>query len=269
MVSDYALARLASPAEGVVHSVFRSSLNVSLPGILLHVGPISSGLSVLGIALPDEMAERFVHSVRVGGLVRLGDGALGIWCQGGVTRINLRGLEELPCKVDRLRGAEAVGLCDLLQSMGLEGRLGIPPTGEFDRVAKVLSHGIFADEGSMGCLRWLLGRGRGLTPSGDDVLVGYGIGSLMTGNAEPFLSLVRQLDLSRTTAVSAAYLGAMMDRFANYDYRLLADRLGRDDLEGAREVLDGLLRYGATSGADGLFGMRLALESALRNQVDG
>jgi hypothetical protein len=269
MVSDYALARLASPAGGVVHSVFRSSLNISLPGILLHVGPISSGLSVLGVALPDEMAERVVRSARAGGLVRLGGGVLGIWCKGGVTRIGLRDLEVLPCKVDRLRGAEAAELCDLLQSMGLEGRLGIPPTGEFDRVAKALSHGFSADEGSMRRLRWLLGRGRGLTPSGDDVLVGYGIGSLMTGNAGPFLSLARQLDLSRTTAVSAAYLEAMMDGFANYDYRLLAGRLGRDDPEGTREILDRLLRYGATSGADGLFGMRLALESALRSQVDG
>jgi hypothetical protein len=69
--------------------------------------------------------------------------------------------------------------------------------------------------------------------------------------------------------VSAAYLRAMLDGFANYDYQTLAERLGRDDLEGTREVLERLLRYGATSGADGLFGMRLALESALRNQVNG
>jgi hypothetical protein len=269
MVSDYALARLASRAEGVVHSVFRSSLNVLLPGILLHIGPASSGLSVLGISLPDEEAERLVCSARVGGLVRLGDGMLSVWRQGGMARISLRSLEVLPCKVARLRGAEVARLCGLLQAMGLEGRLGISPTPEFERVAESLSLGVSAGEESLGCLRWLLGRGRGLTPSGDDVLVGYGIGSLMAGLPNPFLSLTGQLDLDCTTDVSAAYLRAMLDGFANYDYQTLAERLGRDDLEGTREVLERLLRYGATSGADGLFGMRLALESALRNQVNG
>lgn len=269
MVSDYALARLASRAGGVVHSVFRSSLNVLLPGILLHIGPASSGLSVLGISLPDEEAERLVCSTRVGGLVRLGDGMLSVWRQGGMARISLRSLEVLPCRVARLRGAEVARLCGLLQAMSLEGRLGIPPTPEFERVAKSLSLGIFAGEESLGSLRWLLGRGRGLTPSGDDVLVGYGIGSLMAGLPNPFLGLAGQLDLDCTTDVSAAYLRAMLDGFANYDYQTLAERLGRDDLEGTREVLERLLRYGATSGADGLFGMRLALESVLRNQVNG
>ena len=45
MVSDYALTRMADADRGVVRGVYRSSLNIQTPGLLLHVGSMGEQLS--------------------------------------------------------------------------------------------------------------------------------------------------------------------------------------------------------------------------------
>lgn len=113
-------------------------------------------------------------------------------------------------------------------------------------------------------ISWLIGRGLGLTPTGDDILCGFGAGLAAAGKQEllrRFLAdLAKARSRRRTTAVSEAYLDAMAEGSVNEGIcMLLADaEAGRDLAEALQRARD----YGHTSGTDMLLGLLLGLGGA-------
>lgn len=260
-VSDYALARMRGQISGSVHSVFSSSLNVSLPGLLLHLGLTRDGLSVLGIGLPEECLHSLLGCAQVGGRATVRDGVLRVYGAGVVLQVHLGALQVVPCRVPYLDVVQRGDLLCKLEGLSLEGRLGLPADETLERVARVLSEGADTDELRQASISYLLGRGLGLTPSGDDVLVGYGIGLLMGGVGNEFCEAIAGEDLERTTDVSAAYLRATSEGYANQEFIELASGLKNGALVGG--TIRRLLAVGHTSGADGLWGLELALRAEL------
>jgi len=135
-----------------------------------------------------------------------------------------------------------------------------------------LADGIRAVCSSLGCSRGrsdshlstqlgvglLLGRGPGLTPSGDDALAGILLVAHALGLSAPLAAAVRSR-LGATTAVSAALLDAAADGYAAADVVALVNAaLSGDDatLEGA---LPAVLAIGHTSGRDLVAGIAGAL----------
>ncbi len=110
----------------------------------------------------------------------------------------------------------------------------------------------------------IAGLGPGLTPSGDDLLVGIA-NALTTLHRAPETegALARKVlidaALSRTSRISAAYLEAACAGDASLPWHRLVRSLGgeRDDL---RRAARRLLRVGETSGADALAGFCWAWE---------
>jgi hypothetical protein len=118
----------------------------------------------------------------------------------------------------------------------------------------------------------LLGWGEGLTPAGDDALVGLlaALGALAAGDAArlPFLrslSAVIVSRASRTTVISAHYLRLAAQGHFNADVTdlihafLAADESGDGDV--MRDALESALDVGATSGADTVAGMIAGLRA--------
>jgi hypothetical protein len=107
----------------------------------------------------------------------------------------------------------------------------------------------------------LIGLGPGLTPSGDDVLVG--IEAALHALARPtagFLVLAIDGVEGRTTELAATLLGhAAAGEFAERLHVLLAALLGSDD-EAIPAAIDRAVAWGATSGADCLLGVLLGLD---------
>ena len=112
-------------------------------------------------------------------------------------------------------------------------------------------------EGALG----MLGLGEGLTPSGDDCLVGalavvhrFARSWL---DAHPEIErVVRAASLTATNAIAREFVThALAGRFSESLIDLLSAQSAKD-IEGA---VTHLLRMGATSGADTLHGIRLAL----------
>jgi hypothetical protein len=111
----------------------------------------------------------------------------------------------------------------------------------------------------------LIGLGIGLTPSGDDYLIGLLAGLDATGDplAHDLASVIARHAPARTTAVGAAALGhATRGAFSERLHDLLvAIARGRlDDLEAAMKRA---MAYGATSGSDTLVGLFGALDLAV------
>jgi hypothetical protein len=110
----------------------------------------------------------------------------------------------------------------------------------------------------------LLGLGIGLTPSGDDYLVGLLAGMEAAGDPARFglAEAIGRQAPARTTAISAASLrhaarGAFSERLHDL---LLA--LARGDVAGLETPIRRVMAYGATSGTDTLVGLLAALDLA-------
>ncbi len=109
-------------------------------------------------------------------------------------------------------------------------------------------------------VRALVGRGEGLTPSGDDALAGALLVAHALGTGTALADAVRAR-LGATTAVSAALLDAAADGYAARPVVTLVDAAVAGDAEALRGALPAVLAIGHTSGADILTGIRVALDS--------
>jgi hypothetical protein len=106
----------------------------------------------------------------------------------------------------------------------------------------------------------LVGRGPGLTPSGDDALAGALLVAHALGTAGHLAPAVRAR-LAATTAVSAALLDAAADGFAAQPVVALVDAAVAADPDAVSRALPAVLAIGHTSGADTVTGIRAALDA--------
>jgi hypothetical protein len=139
------------------------------------------------------------------------------------------------------------------------------PRRSDDGLARALAgrdeHGLFLAAGD------LLGRGRGLTPDGDDILAGALAASILLRRSlgRPAFALDRRplLDLAsqRTTALSTALIGAAIDgAVADPVARMLAAMCGRGDLPAA---IDEVLAIGHSSGASLATGLAIGARASI------
>lgn len=283
-VSDYALKLLGERAKGQVHSVFGTSFNVELAGSLVHVGPDGCSLSCLGMSIAAGEMPCVLRAIGQGDpatwdgarliiqassrTISLAVGAAPVVCL-GVPRIAGTGIG-----IDaRLRAA--------LEPLDLADRIGLPWSGEERSVTALTSLARFSsiclarelgeeiplrEESAQRAMRaaidYLVGRGPGLTPSGDDVLCGYGCGLRFLyggrGLAASYFDAVAAAYFGKTTAVSEAYLKAICAGYANEDYLELLEAVRSADPASLPAALSRVLAVGHTSGADGLLGFGAA-----------
>jgi hypothetical protein len=119
-----------------------------------------------------------------------------------------------------------------------------------------------------------VGRGPGLTPSGDDVLVGMVAalrfsGAIDSSSLAPLRELVETAASRLTTEVSAEYLHYACRGMVNATVRDLLVALERENTVGVLDAVDRLSRYGHTSGMDCVLGVLLGLISARGGHPEG
>ncbi|MBS6955463.1 MAG: DUF2877 domain-containing protein [Enterocloster asparagiformis] len=116
---------------------------------------------------------------------------------------------------------------------------------------------------------WLIGRGRGLTPSGDDILLGYGAGLLAldpSGAGQRFLDILESCLHGQTTDISLAYCKGLVAGYVNENMKLLLRGFWNNDRENTGRWLASVRELGHTSGCDTLFGLGLAAAGRIKNE---
>ena len=114
-------------------------------------------------------------------------------------------------------------------------------------------------------IRLLIGRGIGLTPSGDDILIGYTFARVLFQKKEEWQSkLADTLQKVKTTAISEAYFNALLHGSINENFLHLARLFAEKDREKINDELQNLKRFGHTSGTDTLYGFTLGLQYVQR-----
>ncbi len=233
------------PRRAVVRGAHRYGAYLEVAGTVLPV------LARDAVALPTAL-RLAVTSDELGWAVRAGDRAE---VGGGSVRVpgaTIRGVRTWrPSRVrppeSRHRSPEVHDL--LFEAVGDGSRWLLAPVG--DAVA--------ADDPAP-AVAALVGRGRGLTPSGDDALAGALLvqHALRARGGTALARAVRQR-LAATTAVSAALLGAAADGWASPEVVALVDAATAGRARAVAGHLPAVLALGHDSGRDLVAGVAAAL----------
>jgi hypothetical protein len=106
----------------------------------------------------------------------------------------------------------------------------------------------------------LAGLGSGLTPAGDDFLVGVMAALWLTGQ-RALLPKLADIAAPRTTALSAAFLRAAAQGEFIEPWHALAQALCIGEVESFRQAVAGVAQFGASSGRDALAGFTTTIRA--------
>lgn len=233
--------------EWTLHSRFSQAINYCRPdGELLTLFRFGKGMGPAGVLLTTRHFAACSHLTRL-----LKQGSL-LW--GEDILIRPRRVFSLTPEVAELR-QDNVHVSPHLS--GLCGALNQPLAAMpiFDRFTQELERW---QNGEMPNWSWLIGCGPGLTPSGDDMLVGalailHAAG--LASPQRPFLPPADQL-AHLTTSVSCRYLNSA--RHGTFSTPVLRLLRRWQSIRNAQFAVQRLLNVGHTSGADILLGMAMA-----------
>lgn len=269
----------SAPAE--VHSVHRRALNLLLEGELVSL--VSADLDDAPATIRVAVRDWTALGVRQGDGAGLGPDGIRIETGNGPIAVLVGSAETWSpagsclCAVSPAALQRAADRLDALPAPA--------PQTDFGRAsAALLAERVEALAETLGgrepaavtaAAQRILGLGEGLTPSGDDVLMGLAFvaahpGTALRGAVAP-LSQAVEAGRERTTLLSWTTLRHALRARARQSLHDLMAALRAGDLGAFEEAAGRIREIGHTSGADILTGVRLALhaEAALRTDVEG
>ena len=176
-VSSYVLEHVGERASGYVHSVFATSFNVALDGFLFHVGDSRHPLSCCGANVAPDRLAAMLARCRSGDRAIVKRRVLRVYDVAGTWELDLGALEEQSLSIaSPVARGRLAALEGAVAALGVEDLIGLRGTHGSRRSCGRWSVPTRLKTTCAGRWGFLLGRGPGLTPSGDDVLVGYGGG---------------------------------------------------------------------------------------------
>lgn len=257
---------LGQSASWGVHSVFHASLNIGTPFGLLTVGRDDDGGLPNGIMVagrPDFLAMHLAPAMPVSvvaGLFRVPAAGLAIDLTGARSwSARLRGTTADRWSARSLAARDIAGSVTRGRAPGLLAIAGARES--LARLQDAVAHN--DRRAAAAAARDLIGLGPGLTPSGDDALVGieaalHALGHPMRGFIAGCLGDIDE----RTTIISETYLRhAARGEFTERLHRLLVALLGGGD-EALVPAIERAVAWGATSGGDCLAGVLAGLDAA-------
>ncbi|WP_242069835.1 DUF2877 domain-containing protein [Paenibacillus dendritiformis] len=289
-------ALLARRPTGRVHSIFENGINLAMGDALIFVGTTKNGRQPFGIHMERESVNRLRRHVRLDDtVVTEGPDTIRFLHPAGPLTLDLAQaapfLDEIRSDRyhrvrDRFHVNEFLKTC---LAWGVPTGLGVEwdrflandyrpdePQYAVVRQADQLLDALLTGEveAAEGPLRYFLGRGPGLTPSGDDFLVGVLAVHKLTGAFHEACVAVLHHMVEReaiTTDVSRAYLlHALHGRFSGKVTRVMnamvmedmGEKEGKEAIEDAARLkadVEQMLQTGHSSGIDTAFGIASAI----------
>ena len=278
--------------SGVIHSIFHHACNVSLEDdVLLTLVSSEKGHPAQGIRLRTSPGFTFLNQLRVGqpvacrgGILRISGSDLSIDLRTAcLWHIDLKGLR-IDLHQPDMAQAWAVAWLGLLKhrsGIGISAMIagnpaprqppGISPIQTLvERAVRTVPVLIEATrnlqmDATIAAVSPLIGLGPGLTPSGDDFIVGYLAGLWSTAGSDSsrlrfMSSLGSRLSQAAagTNAISRTYMKSAVNGNVSEPIATLAQRIGQaKGMDGVRDATRTALQVGNTSGTDGVLGLLL------------
>lgn len=296
--SDEVSRILKANPNGHVHSVFNSSFNLAFGGRLVHVGALGNGLAPFGIGLDQANAHLLTTLLAVGLEVVWDEASMSLLFPKGIS-LSLAEAKwtnhkmqpftyDYPSLEDNFMFLADRLLQDdwttgLAQTMEEKRRIiqylvdssssiaDVPVLEKLDEIKELVLH---HDLDEKKVFDYWIGRGLGLTPSGDDCLTGIcAVLSALEGTDQTFLQKLKPYLMEhgqkRTTYVALEYLlyateSKFHSHLLNLCYVLDKPR-GAEFLKAVEEMKE----IGHTSGADTVVGMLIGMKAAVIHKRKG
>ncbi|WP_346355564.1 DUF2877 domain-containing protein [Azotosporobacter soli] len=251
---------------GRVHSKFKRGINLEFTDCLIHLGVDKAPLSAMGLNIEEEKMTRLLAAVRIDDIVINKDDALLFYSIQGEMPVAYGNLKEIDLKL-RATALSRKKITDSflyrrLEDCEWESCIGIALDEKTSESVTLLLQSDKSDAQMNGQLiAFFIGRGKGLTPSGDDILTGFTLALQLFGDFAVWRnSLEKEVAKKRTTSVSLAYLTALLQGYASEPFITLINALDEEKNQIIEETLEEIKRLGHTSGSDTLFGLFLGLQ---------
>lgn len=240
---------------GRVHSCFQNGLNLQFGERLFYLDYGFHGLCCFGLVVKESEFRKVLACAHPQDVVTCREGKIRIYGTGGTVILDLNGFRIMDLSVPFYplsKGKELpeTPLYRLLKEQEDELAPGLLKNADFLRNAAILS------ENRPEAIHYFLGRGQGLTPAGDDLLIGYGVALQVFGQADEFITALLA-EPSQTTDISKAYLQAMAEGYANEIFVQLLKQMFSENIEALQGLLEQIKQIGHTSGRDTLYGLYL------------
>lgn len=252
---------------GRVHSIFAHSLNIQVGLRLINISCFDNYLSCFGINISEKNLKSVIQSVTENNIVKFLDNNIVFYTQDGIKRIDVKNFNIVELKIKPLNYFPEKGLkktLEVLNNCKVDQRIGIPNNTLLKKFSDEMI--TFKNFNAEQIVTWLLGRGKGLTPSGDDILCGYIFVLLLVDKANTCLSsLVKQIrnNLKLTTDVSKAYLICATQGYVNSKVYQLYKSFKNHNFKDIDSELNSILEIGHTSGKDLSYGIKLGILASL------
>ncbi|WP_059173896.1 DUF2877 domain-containing protein [Bacillus sp. FJAT-27445] len=291
--SDEIYKIIKSNPNGCVHSIFNNSFNLAFEKYLVHVGPVEKGLSPFGIGMNGNDVQQLTRQISnnedvvwdvSSNTIVFSKGASISLDQAKLTNHTLHGhlYHRQHLKENFLFVADR-----LLQE---EWRTGVAETNDDKRmIIKYLLDNMFDQKDNLtlkemdnlkklahgdltviaeNVFNYWIGRGLGLTPSGDDVITGIcAILSALNGTNDAFQQQLKSYLVEngrkRTTHIALEYL--LYATKSKFHSHLIQMCYVMDKPRGPEflAALEDMRKIGHTSGADTIIGILLGIKATV------
>lgn len=245
-----------------IHSQFESGCNLALPPFLCFIGNKNEALVPYGILLDKEDLPVFLEQAASSGCFRWNEKERALYLDSirlclKNTRIYSSFIQKKDYSIDREGLSMFERLIDWNLPTGFGESIGSFLMTEKKEVEELYQVFIKPKEEAEKTIKRWIGRGRGLTPSGDDFLMGLLYMDRICPILEmPFLqSLKTLIDHQYTTDISGHYYHCALEGYFNYVLVELLDALIQKNSPQMKRCIDRIKMIGSTSGCDMLSGM--------------
>lgn len=268
-ISSYLTSLDSSGKIGQVHSVFQHSFNLVFGQQLLHVTDAEDFLSSFGIRIAPESFQEVKPFYQQGNVVKLTADSMIFYSRNGTQKISFDSVRPVPLELTTVPYDPQVlrTMIAKLESFQLRPQLGLTIGAKESAFFEFLLQPDTDSRNWDQLTTYFVGRGQGLTPSGDDLLMGY-LFVLLSYQLPAAQQLKTALasKTERTTIVSQNYLEAMIAGYASSPFVELQQKMKPAASKAeAAQALQRILSIGETSGKDTAYGILLGL-NAVKNK---
>lgn len=263
LISSGLVQTSSSKAFGQILNLFDHSFNIAFEEELLNVASSRLDCSSFGLVLPETDFENLRAALLIGDRVKRQADRLTIYSSlGDVFEIVLSKLKQIDLRLNSVQAdPELLAIImKTLDEFSIRDNAGLVLDEHTQKVLNTLTTPFLPHKEFERTANFLIGRGRGLTPSGDDILLGYLLTFMLFGWPTYDDLFESNTLLNKTTLVSANYLRMLNQGMVSETLQRFGKAVQYRNIQHLRLSISRMTEIGATSGYDTLVGVQLALK---------
>ncbi|WP_315118199.1 DUF2877 domain-containing protein [uncultured Clostridium sp.] len=259
---------------GKVHSKFKSGINIQFEDVLVYISYVGAPLSAFGINVEKEKLLKIINSVSIDDTVVFKDNKLIFYSIYENTIVSLKNITKLNLKLPRIKCDKKQittnALYNFLEEYEFENLIGIDLDDKtYEYVDLLLNSDKTNPDINKKIIKFFIGRGKGLTPSGDDILIGFTMALMTFDNNGDLNNWIKDINImmneNLTTIISVSYLKALTKGYLSEHFIELIKSMDCKENKIIYETVKKVQTFGHTSGNDTLFGFFLGLKFLVKN----